>query len=77
MANLQDEESSYSKRFRDDQTEKRIAEHLHNKNDLITEEDINNVKTNIGEAAEVIVLPDLPEEDEEQKEEAEEIADRE
>lgn len=35
--------------FNDVQTKKRIHEHLSNENDRISEEDINNVKTNIAE----------------------------
>ena len=35
------------KPFKDDQTEKRIHEHLTNEKDQISDEDIDNVKTNI------------------------------
>lgn len=33
--------------FKDDHTERRIHEHLANEKDIISEEDISNVKTNI------------------------------
>ncbi|MEO5888921.1 MAG: hypothetical protein ABIQ31_01650 [Ferruginibacter sp.] len=33
--------------FKDVQTQKRIHEHLTNQNDLISDEDISNVKTNV------------------------------
>lgn len=37
------------KPFEDPETERRIYEHLNNENDKISEADIRNVKTNIGE----------------------------
>lgn len=37
--------SSKEKRFTDEQTDKRIYEHLTNEHDKISEEDISNVKT--------------------------------
>ena len=39
--------SSSSKRFRDRKKERRIFEHLTNKNDVITDEDIRNVRIDI------------------------------
>lgn len=35
------------KKFRDEQKEKRIFEHITNKEDIITEEDIRNVRTDV------------------------------
>ena len=42
---LPDDESQ--KRFTDEQTDKRIHQHLTNENDQITEEDISNIKTDV------------------------------
>jgi len=50
-----------SKRFKDVQTEKRINEHLNNEDDLISEEDIFNIKTNIGETEPIDTIPPVKE----------------
>ncbi|MEO5893493.1 MAG: hypothetical protein ABIQ31_24785 [Ferruginibacter sp.] len=43
-----------NKKFNDDQTDKRIHEHLANENDSISEEDINNVKTDVADKENIV-----------------------
>lgn len=44
----------------DEQTDRRIHEHLSNKNDVISEDDIRNIKTNIEENKEPHQDPENP-----------------
>ena len=52
MAEKKSKPQARSKGFTDDQKEKRIHEHLTNESDIITEQDIRNVRTDI--------TPDVP-----------------
>lgn len=50
--NLQQSSDEQNQRFTDQHTDDRIHQHLNNKNDEISEEDIRNVRTDIGQQGE-------------------------
>ncbi|MEO6546666.1 MAG: hypothetical protein ABIN94_01655 [Ferruginibacter sp.] len=58
-----------NKKFNDDLTDKRVHEHLVNENDIISDEDIENVKTDVVDI-ENITSTKLPEEKSSENEES-------